>query len=147
MLSSQQKDNIFYVCSLIEFISRQTKNHRGKVVTCIGHDGIAHLLDYADVNHCLSFEQVSDETIAEYNIPDGTFDTVATCEYTVPGYLDIGRVYQMLVLNQVESDAAQTILDVFTSFISDAISDFNASTYYANPDYIRCSYEEGKLLA
>ena len=26
-------DNIFYVCSLIEFIGRKTKNHRGDIVS------------------------------------------------------------------------------------------------------------------
>lgn len=35
---------------------------------------------------------------------------------------------------------------VFTSFISDAISDFNTSVYYSNPDYLQCSFEEGRLL-
>ena len=36
-------------------------------------------LRLAEVNHCLSFEQVSDELIEDYNISDGTFDTVAEC--------------------------------------------------------------------
>lgn len=145
-MTDQQKDDIFYVCSLIEFIARRTKNHRGDVAARIGYAGIAHLLDFADVYHCLSFEQVSDEIVARYGIPDGRFDTVAECEYTVPRYTAIGRVYQRLILCETGGDAVQTILDVFTSFISDAISNFNASTYYANPDYIRCSYEAGMLL-
>ena len=38
-------------------------------------------LRLAEVNHCLSFEQVSDELIEDYNISDGTFDTVAECRY------------------------------------------------------------------
>ncbi len=65
----------------------------------------------------------------------------------MPGYLDIGRVYQTLVLDTMQGDAAQAILDVFTSFLSDEISNFNSSVYYSNPDYLRCSYLEGKLLA
>ena len=44
-------------------------------------------------------------------------------------------------------DAAQAILDVFSSFITDEISDFNSNVYYTNPDYLRCSYLEGKMLA
>ena len=39
------------------------------------------------------------------------------------------------------------ILDVLSSFITDEISDFNSSVYYTNPDYLRCSYLEGKMLA
>lgn len=44
-------------------------------------------------------------------------------------------------------DAAQAIIDVFSSFITDEISDFNSNVYYTNPDYLRCSYLEGKMLA
>lgn len=146
-MTAKRKDDVYYVCSLIEFIARQTKNHRGTVASAIGHDGIARLLDAAEVNHCLSFEQVADEVIEAYGITPGDFDTVAGCEYTVPGYLDIGRVYQTLVLDTMQDDAAQAILDVFTSFLSDEISNFNSSVYYSNPDYLRCSYLEGKLLA
>ena len=34
--------------------------------------------------------------------------------------------------------------DIFSSFITDEISDFNSNVYYTNPDYLRCSYLEGK---
>ena len=145
-MTAKRKDDIYYVCSLIEFIARQTKNHRGAVACAIGHDGIDRLLAHAEVNHCLPFEQVADEVVAEYGISTGDFDTVQDCRYTVPGYLDIGRVYQTLVLDTMQDDAAQAILDVFTSFLSDEISNFNSSAYYSNPDYLRCSYLEGKLL-
>ena len=46
-----------------------------------------------------------------------------------------------------KEDVAQAILDVFSSFITDEISDFNSNVYYTNPDYLRCSYLEGKMLA
>jgi len=60
----------------------------------------------------------------------------------------IGRVYQQLVLAVTkENEVAQVIIDVFSSFISDEISNFNSNVYYSNPDYIKCSYQEGILLA
>ena len=40
----------------------------------------------------------------------------------------------------------KTIKEVFSSFISDEISNFNSNVYYSNPDYIKCSYEAGELL-
>jgi hypothetical protein len=46
-----------------------------------------------------------------------------------------------------QENAAQAIIEVFSSFISDEISDFNSNVYYSNPDYLRCSYEEGRMLA
>ena len=146
-MDEKKKDNIFYVCSLIEFIARATKNHRKDVVSRFTKEAIEHELEMADVNHCLSFEQVSDELIEQYSILDGEFDTVSDCRYTVPSVTAIGRVYQQLVLSVSDIEhAAQGILDVFSSFISDAISDFNSSVYYSNPDYLLCSYQEGYLL-
>ena len=45
-------------------------------------------------------------------------------------------LYQGLVLSTMkDEDAAQAILDVFSSFITDEISDFNSNVYYTNPDY------------
>lgn len=143
----RKKDNIFYVCSLIEFIARATKKHRKDVVSRFTKEAIEHELEMADVNHCLSFEQVSDELIEQYSILGGEFDTVSDCRYTVPSVTAIGRVYQQLVLSVSDIEhATQGILDVFSSFISDAISDFNSSVYYSNPDYLLCSYQEGYLL-
>ncbi len=70
------------------------------------------------------------------------------CRYEVPSFLSIGMLYQELVLSTMKNeDAAQGIIDVFSSFISDEISDFNSNVYYTNPDYLRCSYLEGKMLA
>ena len=89
-----------------------------------------------------------DEWIEQYSIEQGTFDTITNCKYTVPSVTAIGRVYQQLVVRiSKENEEAQAIIDVFSSFISDEISDFNSSVYYSNPDYLRCSYEEGVLLA
>ncbi len=146
-MDNKKKDDVFYVCTLIEFIARKTKNHRKDVAGRFTKEEIEHQLDVADLNHCLSFEQVSDELVEEYGIPYGTFDTVSTCKYNVPSVTSIGRVYQRLVLSVAGLDnAAQGILDVFSSFISDEISNFNTSVYYSNPDYLRCCYEDGYLL-
>ena len=110
--------------------------------------GLGDVYKRQEVNHCLSFEQVSDELIEDLNIPDGDFDTAAECRYTVPAATSIGMLYQGLVLSTMkDEDAAQAILDVFSSFITDEISDFNSNVYYTNPDYLRCSYLEGKMLA
>lgn len=64
-------DNIFYTASLIEYIGRKTANHRSTVVERIGKKELERLVDLADVNHCLSFEQVSDEIIERYSISKG----------------------------------------------------------------------------
>lgn len=147
-MNNKRKDDIFYVCTLIEYIARETRNHRKDIIAYFDKDDLSRQLRLAEVNHSLSFEQVSDELIEEYNISNGNFDTVAECKYTVPSITSIGRVYQMLVLAVCKDDnVEQTMIDVFSSFISDEISDFNSNVYYSNPDYLRCSYLNGMMLA
>ncbi len=147
-MNDKRKDDIFYVCTLIEYISRETQNHRKDVIAYFDREALSRQLRLAEVNHSLSFEQVSDEIIEEYNISNGDFDTVAECKYTVPSITSIGRVYQMLVLAVCkDDDVEQAMVDVFSSFISDEISDFNSNVYYSNPDYLRCSYLDGMMLA
>ena len=65
-MSSNERNDLLYVCSLIEFIGRKTFNHRGYIVKCIGYEGLKHLYEVASINHSLSFEQVSDEVINDY---------------------------------------------------------------------------------
>lgn len=147
-MNEKRKDDIYYVCTMIEFVARATKNRRKDVVKKLSKKNIEHQLKVAEVNHCLSYEQVSDEWIEQYGIITGEFDTVKECKYTIPSVTAIGRVYQQLVLATAEiNEEAQAIIDVFSSFISDEISNFNSNVYYSSPDYLRCSYEEGVLLA
>lgn len=146
-MTENEKNDFFYVCSLIEYIARKTKNHRGKIVQSIGEAGIEKLLKDAEVNHCLSFEQVSDEVIDYYRIKEGDFDTVSNCKYTVPGYQDIGKLYSILIEDCAEKGAeVRELMQIFCSFISDAISNFNSDLYYQNPNYLECCYKEGKIL-
>ena len=146
-MNEKRKDDIYYVCTMIEYIARVTKNHRKDVIKKFSIKNIEHQLRVAEVNHCLSFEQVSDEWIEQYGIDMGNYDTVSECKYKVPSVTAIGRVYQQLVVAVADiNEEAQAIIDVFSSFISDEISNFNSNVYYSNPDYLRCSYEEGVLL-
>lgn len=43
-------------------------------------------------------------------------------------------------------DELEELIKIFSSFISDEISNFDSDLYYQNPDYLECSYQEGKLL-
>ena len=74
----KEQNDYFYVCSSIEYIARETKNKRGTIVNLPGKKGIEKQLYDAEVNHCLSFEQVSDELIEFYKIPEGDIDTISS---------------------------------------------------------------------
>ena len=43
-MTEKERNDYFYVCALIEYIARETKNHRGDIVNQIGEDGIKKLL-------------------------------------------------------------------------------------------------------
>lgn len=99
------------------------------------------------MDHCLSFEQVSDEIISYYGIEQGSFDTITGCKYSVPSFLDIGKLYSIMIEDCAKpGEEIQELLKIFSSFISDEISNFNTDLYYQNPDYLGWSYREGKLL-
>ena len=84
----------------------------------------------------------------EYKIKEGKFDTISECQYDVPSFLDIGKLYSIMIEDCAkEGGEVHELIKIFTSFISDEISDFNTDLYYQNPDYIECSYKEGQLLA
>ncbi len=146
-MNNERYNNLFYVCALIEYTGRKTKNHRSYVVEKLGVDGIDRQLKDAEVNCCLSFEQVSDEIIERYNLEDGDFDTVTNCRYSVPDPVDIGKLYATIIKDKEANEKdAEAVKKVFSSFISDMICDFNSDLYYQNPSYIEESYVAGRLL-
>jgi hypothetical protein len=148
-MNNIEKNNLFYVCSLIEFIGRKTKNRRSTIVKILGEKELERQLEIAEVNHCLSFEQVSDEIVEHFYIQEGDFDSVGLCKYNVPSFQAIGKEYQRLIMDvsSEQENIVKVLYAVFESFISDEISDFNSSVYYSSPQYLKYSYLEGKLLA
>lgn len=147
MAESSLKNDLFYVCSLIEYIARKTLNKRGDVVKAIGEKEIRHQLDAASANHCLSFEQVSDELIDGCKIPRGNFDTISDCPCKIPSHQDIGRLYQIMIADCAKKgEEVPELMKIFTSFISDAISDFKSDMYYQNPSYLEACYKSGVAL-
>ena len=146
-MTEKERNDYFYVCSFIEYIARETLNHRSDIVKAIGKEDIEKLLHDAEVDHCLSFEQVSDEVISYYGIEQENFDTITGFKYSVPSFLDIGKLYSIMIEDCAKpGDEVQELLKIFSSFISDEISNFNTDLYYQNPDYLEWSYREGKLL-
>lgn len=146
-MTEKEKNDFFYVCSLIEYIARQTKNKRRVIVEALGREGIEKQLYDAEISHCLSFEQVSDELISQYKITNGDFDTITDCKYAVPSFMDIGKLYSIMIEDCAGSgEEVEELINIFSSFISDEISDFQTDVYYQNPSYLECSYRAGYLL-
>lgn len=144
------KDNdLFFVCSLIDYIARKTKNTRAEVVNALGKKNLAKIYDLADVYHSDSIERVSDDFIRKANIKTGSFDNVAACKYAIPSHWDIGKVYKRLIKAVAEREKTEIIdalLKVYNSFLSSKIDDYNSSMYYENPAYLLECYLENKVI-
>ena len=142
-------NDLFFTCSLIEYIARKTFNHRDIVVTALGKERINHVFNLADVYHCENIDKVSDELIEKSSLSTGDFNNVADCLYNVPSHWDIGKVYKRLILDisaRQETDIVDTLMEIYKSWINRKIEDFNSSTYYESSAYLASSYIEGKLL-
>ena len=64
-----KKDNdLFYTCSLIDYIARKTKNKRVDVVNQLGKERIQKIYDLADVYRCDNISRVADDFIKEAKI-------------------------------------------------------------------------------
>ena len=75
-----QKDNdLFFTCSLIDYIGRKTKNSRADVVNALGREKIEKIYDLADIYHSDNIERVSQDFINEAKISQGSFDNARAC--------------------------------------------------------------------
>jgi hypothetical protein len=142
-------NNLFFLCSLIEYIGRKTKNHRSVVVNAIGKEKLQHIFDLADVYHSENIDKVAYELIRKYGIEEKTFDNVANAKYSIPTHWDIGKVYKRLILAISEKQNKPLIdafIEVYNSWLSRKIEDFNSSIYYESPEYLYQSYLAGDVL-
>ena len=146
---SKKDNDLFYTCSLIDYIARKTKNTRADVVNKLGKQRIDKIYDLADVYHCDNIDRVSDDFIEESQIQNGIFDNVGDCCFSIPSHWDIGKVYKRLIKQVSEKERISVIdalIEVYNSFISPKIDDYNSSVYYENPSYIYECYKENKML-
>ena len=115
----------------------------------LGRERIAKIYDLADIYHSDNIDRVSDDFIEEAKIPGGKFDNVAECKYLIPSHWDIGKVYKRLIKQvalEKNIDVVDALREVYHSFISDKIDDYNSSVYYENPSYIFESFMADKIL-
>lgn len=144
-----QKDNdLFFTCSLIDYIARKTKNRRCDVVNALGKTSIEKIYDLADVYHSDNIDTVSDDFIEKAGITEGSFNNVASAKYAVPSHWDIGKVYKRLILG-IASEKNISVVDAlfaaYNSFVSDKIDNYNSSFYYDAPQNILNAYLYGVI--
>ena len=145
---SKEENDLFFVCALIEYIARKTKNTKRYIVEKLKYENIKKIFEIAEVYHSENIEKVSDEFIEKSGILLGKYDHLANCNYRIPTYWEIGKVYKRLIvmIDNNKEKYIENVVQVLSSWIIEKIDDYNCSMYYENPDYIYECYVEGKIL-
>lgn len=145
---SQDENDLFFTCSLIEYISRKTKNTKRVVIEKLGKENINKIYELAEIYHSENIEKVSDEFIEKADIKLGEYDHISNCKYRIPTYWEIGKLYKRLIvmINNNKDEYVKTLIDVLSSWIIEKIDNYNSSMYYESPEYIYECYKAGKIL-
>ncbi len=146
MMENQKENDLFFVCSILEYIARKTKNKKKYIVEQIGKEKIKKIFDLAEIYHSENIEKVSDEIMKESNIKTGNY-TLSLKEER-PTFWEIGRVYQRLILkiDNNEETFIDNLYTVMTSWIILEIDHYESSLYFESPEYIYECYKAGKIL-
>ena len=144
----RKENDLFFTCSLIDYIARKTKNKRSDVVNTLGKENISKIYELADIYHSDNIDRVSDDFIKDATIPIGNFDNVSSAKYAVPSHWDIGKVYKRLILGIVKEKGISVIsalFEAYNSFVSEKIDDYNSSFYYEAPQNILNAFIDNKI--
>lgn len=145
-MMSKEMNDLFFVCSMIEKVSRESKQKQSYVINKIGKENINRLYRYADVFHCENPDKISYELIENNNIKIGTYDKILRCKYKIPTYWEIGEIYARLIINVNKENIIDTLFEVYNSWIEEIMDNYNSSFYYESPEYHLACYEDGKVL-
>ena len=142
-------NDLFFVCSLIEYVARKTKNERKVIVNAMGTEGVSHYLNLAEVYHCENIDKVTDEIIRKYHIQEGSYDNVAKAKDSIPTFWDMGKVLYRLIYEKSKCEnltLVESLCSVYNSWIMRKMDDYNCSMYYENTSYQYASLVAGHAL-
>ncbi len=145
----QKENDLFFTCSLIEYIARSTKNASWDVVNALGQETIKHIYDLADVYHCENIDSVADQFITKSKLPMGQYDNISTCKYSIPSYFDMGRIYQRLISAlaiEKKTSIIETLFFAYNHPLSALLNNFNAGFYYDAPYNIMIDFLDYSVL-
>lgn len=134
------KDDLFFICSLIERIARELKQRNKYVVNQMGLQSLREKLSLANVMHSENPQAVVQRIIDEFKLETGTFDITdvnRSLVEVIPTVLDMGKVYSRLILSTLsgDEDYAEGIIRIYNDRICNIIDNYNGSAYY-EPSYV-----------
>lgn len=143
-----EKDDLYFVCYMIERVARHIKQKNKYVVNAIGRDGLYHLLSCANVLHCENPLKVEADWINDFELKEGEYDITDVDKELatiIPSALDMGEVYQRLIIDTMTSkeDFLDGIIRVYNDEICDVIDNYNCSAFYEPSYVIARAYQNG----
>lgn len=149
MMEDINNNNLFFVCSLIEYISRKTKNTKKYIVMKLGKEKINKIYNLASVYHSENIDKITDELINDYKIENGNYDILSNIKNTnPPTYWDIGKVYKRLIIevSKNKNEYIDKLMEVLSSWIILKIDNYDSNLYYENPNYLFECYKINKII-
>lgn len=142
------KNDLYFICYMIERVARKLHRRNRYVVNEIGKDELYHLISCAKALHSENPLQVESDWIRDYNLENGDFDiTDVNKELAerIPTALEMGNVYQRLIIDTMNSkeNYVDGIIRVYNNELCDVIDNYNCSAFYEPSYYIARAYQEG----
>lgn len=143
-------NDVYFVCYMVERVSRSLHQHNRYTVNAIGYDELWHLLSVAAAQHCENPLAVEADWIDRYQLQPGAFDITQvdpSLVESIPSPTQIGKVYLRLIQDTLapDEDYATAILRVYNDSICDVIDNYNASAYYEPSYVIARAYNDGEF--
>ncbi|MBQ1327021.1 MAG: hypothetical protein IIT48_10960 [Lachnospiraceae bacterium] len=143
-----EKNDLYFVCYMIERVARHIHQRNRYVVNAIGKAGLYHLLSVANVLHAENPLKVEDDLIKEYDLKSSDFDITNVDKdlaEKIPTALEMGNVYQRLIVDTMNSkeDYVDGILRVYNNELCDVIDNYNCSAFYEPSYVIARAYQAG----
>lgn len=143
-----EKNDLYFICYMIERVARHIHQRNRYVVNAIGKAGLYHLLSVANVLHAENPLKVEDDLIKEYDLKSSDFDITNVDKdlaEKIPTALEMGNVYQRLIVDTMNSkeDYVDGILRVYNNELCDVIDNYNCSAFYEPSYVIARAYQAG----
>ena len=143
-----QKNDLYFICYMIERVARKIHQKNRYVVNRIGKDELYHLISVANVLHAENPKDVEDDWIAAYQLKKGDLDIADVnkgLERQIPWAMQMGKVDQRLIVDTAlwNENYVDGICRVYNNDICDIIDNYNCSAYYEPSYIIARAYQNG----